>query len=202
MDSFLAYLKTYRVFLASRSPRRQDLLAQLGIPFELWLKDETDEVFPDRLIGEDVACYLARQKAQPYLRELKTNDILITADTIVTKDNRILGKPKTAGMAREMLQFLSKSEHEVITGVCLSGIDRSRCFAVTTHVSFSDLSNEDIEYYIQSFEPFDKAGGYGIQEWVGLIGIKSIRGSFYNVMGLPVHKLYTEIKSFTNYQNT
>ena len=202
MDGFLAYLKNYRIYLASRSPRRHDLLTQLGIPFELWLKEDRAEVFPDSLSGEDVASYLARQKAEPYLDELNQGDILISADTIVTQGQEILGKPTSVETAREILQLLSGKEHEVITGVCISGFEKSKCFAVTTQVSFTALSGEDIEYYIHAFKPFDKAGAYGIQEWIGLVGIKSIHGSYFNVMGLPVHKLYSEIKSFTNYKKS
>ena len=201
MKGFLSYLQSYRIFLASRSPRRNELLKKLGIPFEIWLKDETDENIPDGMSGAEAVCFVAGKKADSFREELGEREILITADTIVKYKQDIFGKPDSVERARAMLEFLSDKEHEVITGVCLQSKLKNRCFAVTTNVSFAPLSKEDIEHYIESCQPFDKAGAYGIQEWIGLIGIRSIRGSYFNVMGLPVYELFSEIKEFINYKN-
>ncbi|MBT3241702.1 MAG: septum formation protein Maf [Bacteroidetes bacterium] len=201
MESFLSHLETYRIFLGSRSPRRSELLKQLGIPFELWLKEDNPEIIPDGYTGEKAACFLAAQKADPYENDLKEDDILITADTIVLNDQDILGKPASKKEAKDMLLSLSDKRHKVITGVCLKSKWRQHCFYVMTKVDFAAITIEDIEYYIKKFKPMDKAGSYGIQEWIGLVGVRSIEGSYFNVMGLPVQRLYLEIKSFTNFQN-
>jgi len=199
MNSFLEHLSNYQIFLASRSPRRHQLLKELGISFELWLKEEVEESFPGDLSNEDIALHLARIKAKPYLQELKPKHILITADTIVCLDSMILGKPQGPDEAVSMLKELSGRQHEVITGVCLSGLDKSEVFAVSTCVSFSILTQDEIAHYVERYKPFDKAGSYGIQEWIGLIAVESINGSYFNVMGLPIQRLYKEIKRFTNF---
>jgi len=199
MNSFLEHLSNYQIFLASRSPRRNQLLKELGISYELWLKEEVEESFPGDLSNEDVALHLSRIKAKPYLQELKPKQILITADTVVCLDGMILGKPQGPDEAISMLNELSGRQHEVITGVCLSGLDKSEVFAVSTSVSFSILTQDEIVYYVERFKPLDKAGSYGIQEWIGLIAVESIHGSYFNVMGLPIQRLYKEIKRFTNF---
>lgn len=199
MTGFLEALASYQLFLASRSPRRKQLLQELGLPFQVWIKEEVEEEFPKGISKEEVALFLARIKAQPYLPDLKDHQILITADTIVCQQEEILGKPLNAFQAREMLRFLSGNVHEVITGVCLSGVEKSSCFQVTTRVSFAALEEDEISYYVDTYQPYDKAGSYGIQEWIGLVGVNSIEGSYFNVMGLPVQRLYQEIKSFINY---
>jgi len=201
MNSFLEHLSNYQIFLASRSPRREQLLKGLEIPFEIWLKGELDEEFPESLSEEDIPLYLAKLKSEPYLQDLEPGHILITADTIVFRDGQILGKPHDFDEAVDMLEGLSACHHKVITGVCLTGIDRSESFAATTEVSFSLLSSEEIYYYVRKFKPYDKAGSYGIQEWIGLVAVESITGSYFNVMGLPIQKLYQEIKRFTNYNS-
>lgn len=188
-------LPKYNYILASKSPRRQELLKSLGIDFSVNIKD-VDEIYPDDLRTEEVPVYLSKLKAKPYKNSLKTNDLLITADTVVCVGNEILGKPKDKNDAKQMLNKLSNRTHKVITGVCLSSKNKSHSFYGTTLVSFKELSNIEIEYYINEFKPFDKAGAYGIQEWIGSIGIQHIEGSFYNVMGLPIQKLYEEIRKF------
>ncbi|MEA1876930.1 MAG: Maf family nucleotide pyrophosphatase [Bacteroidota bacterium] len=202
MNSFLEHLSNYQIFLASRSPRREQLLRGLEIPFEIWLKEEVEEDFPEKLSEEDIPLHLARLKAKPYLLELESDSILITADTIVSRDGHVLGKPHTFDEAVDMLESLSGSQHKVITGVCLSGLAKTEAFSATTIVSFSVLTREEIEFYIKKFRPFDKAGSYGIQEWIGLVAVDSIMGSYFNVMGLPIQRLYQEIKRFTNYNST
>ena len=201
MKGFLNHLSNYQVFLASRSPRRKLLLKELGIPFEIWLKEEVEEDFPGGLSNEEVAKHLAKLKADTYQSELKSNHVLITADTIVCKGEQILGKPESGEDALSMLEGLSGIDHEVVTGVCLSGSDNQLVFSATTCVRFSNLTREEILYYVEKFKPFDKAGAYGIQEWIGLIAVESIKGSYFNVMGLPVQRLYHEIKRFTKYNS-
>jgi len=185
----------YNFILASKSPRRQQLLKSLDIEFSVRTKD-VDETYPDHLSNEEVPVYLAELKANAFKSELKENDLLITADTIVCLRDQILGKPESYDDAVKMLKVLSAHTHEVITGVCLSSMKKMVSFFSRTKVDFKELSDEEIEYYIRHYQPFDKAGSYGIQEWIGAIGIRRIEGSFYNVMGLPIQKLYEEIKKF------
>ena len=185
----------YNIILASKSPRRQQLLHSIGIDFEVKTK-EVEEVFPAGMSSEEVPVYLAKLKAVAFKNDLKENDLLITADTVVCLSNEILGKPADYNEAFAMIRMLSGKEHEVITGVCLTSKLKSKTFFSSTHVQFKTLSSEEIDYYIQNFKPYDKAGAYGIQEWIGSIGITHIEGSFYNVMGLPVQKLYEEILKF------
>lgn len=199
MKKFLEHLKDYRIYLASRSPRRQHLLQQIGIPFEVWLKDEVPEVYPSDLSPHDVALFLSRLKANEYRKELESDDILITADTIVVLDSRILGKPADREEAISMLTELSGKPHEVITGVCLTAVNKEAVFYASTIVFFDQLDPLEIEEYVDEFSPFDKAGSYGIQEWIGYIGIKRIEGSYFNVMGLPIQRLYKELQDFTEY---
>jgi len=185
----------YNFILASKSPRRQHLLKSLGIDFQVVVK-EVEEDFPSELPKEEIPVYLARLKAQPFRNQLKPDDLLITADTIVWHRGKVLGKPSGITEAKKMLSELSGSEHVVVSGVCLTSVDKQKTFYSVSNVQFKELSDDEIDYYISSFKPFDKAGAYGIQEWIGCIGIKHIEGSFYNIMGLPVHKLYEEILQF------
>ncbi|MGM0621570.1 MAG: Maf-like protein [Bacteroidota bacterium] len=185
----------YNFILASKSPRRQHLLKSLGVDFQVVVK-EVKEDFPAELPKEEIPVYLARLKAQPFRAQLKSDDLLITADTIVWHKGKVLGKPSGITEAKKMLSELSGSEHEVISGVCLTSVDKQKAFYSVSNVQFKKLSNDEIDYYISTFKPFDKAGAYGIQEWIGCIGIKHIEGSFYNIMGLPVQKLYNEILHF------
>ena len=185
----------YHYILASKSPRRQQLLRSLGIDFEVKTK-EVDETYPDDLFKNEIPVYLARKKAKPFKYNLCQNELLITADTIVYYENDVLGKPGNNEEARQMLQMLSGHEHQVITGVCLTSAKKQTAFFAVSNVQFKHLTENEIEYYITNFKPFDKAGAYGIQEWIGTIGITHIEGSFYNVMGLPIQKLYEEIQKF------
>jgi septum formation protein len=200
MKRFSDYLKDYRIFLASRSPRRNSLLLQAGIPFQVWLKDEVAEDYPAGLTPSEVAAYLARMKADAYRSELGSGDILITADTLVVLDDRILGKPVDRDDAIKMLGDLSGKPHEVITGVCLTSAGRESEFVSSTIVWFDHLAQSEIEEYIDEFSPYDKAGSYGIQEWIGYMGIHRIEGSYFNVMGLPIQRLYKELQFFTGYK--
>ncbi len=185
----------YNFILASKSPRRNQLLKSLGIDFSIKIK-EIEEIYPDNLTKEEIPVFLAELKAKPFLAELKANDLLITADTIVWFNGNVLGKPKNKTEAIQMLQQLSGNEHQVISGVCLTAHHKKKSFYSTSNVQFKVLINSEIEYYVSQFKPFDKAGAYGIQEWIGSIGIVHIEGSFYNVMGLPIQKLYEEIQKF------
>lgn len=183
------------IVLASQSPRRQQLLRELGFEFTIRTKS-IDEVFPDDMPSDKVAEYLAKLKAEAFLADLQANELCITADTVVVLNGQILGKPADAAEAREMLTNLSGNHHEVITGVCLATKEKVVAFSVSTKVHFRELSGEEISYYIDKFAPFDKAGAYGIQEWIGMIGIDHMDGSYFNVMGLPTERLFRELKKF------
>lgn len=189
------WIPDYNFILASKSPRRQQLLKSLGIDFVVQTKN-IDETYPKNLSPSKIPEYLADKKAKAFTNELNNNDLLITADTIVVLNGKVLEKPKDYNDAFQMLKALSGKMHEVITGVCLSSDQKSVHFSSTTNVRFKELDNNEIDFYITNFEPFDKAGAYGIQEWIGSIGISYIEGSFYNVMGLPLQELYEEIQRF------
>lgn len=189
-------LKSYRLILASQSPRRRQLLSDAGLEFTLADRFECDETFPQDMPAEDVAEYLSRLKSEAYPEPLAEGDILLTADTVVIADNRVLGKPSDRAEAIEMISLLSGCDHEVITGCTLRTATRQRSFSVRSKVHFRALDREEIEYYVDCYRPFDKAGAYGIQEWIGYVGIEGIEGSFYNVMGLPVQRLYSILKEF------
>ena len=189
-------LKNYRLILASQSPRRRQLLSDAGIEFTLADRFECDETFPQDMPAEDVAEYLSRLKSEAYPEPLAEGDILLTADTVVIANNRVLGKPLDRAEAIEMISLLSGCDHEVITGCTLRTATRQRSFSVRSKVHFRALDREEIEYYVDCYRPFDKAGAYGIQEWIGYVGIEGIEGSFYNVMGLPVQRLYSILKEF------
>ena len=187
-------LKNYRLILASASPRRRELLAACDLDFTLAEKFECEECFPADLEADKVAEYLSQLKSNAYPHALATNDILLTADTVVIADGEILGKPKDSADAERMLKMLSGATHKVVTGVTLRTTERTISFSAESLVSFRILENEEIAYYIEKYCPLDKAGAYGIQEWIGYIGIEGIEGSFYNVMGLPVQRLYSALK--------
>ncbi len=189
------WLPDYNYILASKSPRRQELLRSLGIGFSVW-ENNGEENYPGDLTKEEIPVYLAEQKAHHFIHDLRENDLLITADTIVWINGEVLGKPGSTDEAVQMLQKLSGCEHQVITGVCLTSVARQKSFYSISNVLFKHLSLAEIEYYISEYKPFDKAGAYGIQEWIGYIGITHIEGSFFNVMGLPVQQLYSEIQRF------
>ena len=184
----------YRLILASSSPRRQELLAKLDIDFEVRVKS-IEETYPIDLLKTDVAEYLARKKSDAFHR-LADDELLITSDTTVLYNHELLEKAASEKEAQEMLQKISGKSHSVITGVCLRSNSKTHSFSEKTLVHFDNLSAKDIDYYISSYKPFDKAGAYGIQEWIGMIGITKIEGDFYNVMGLPLHKLYKALQSF------
>jgi septum formation protein len=185
-------LSKYHIILASGSPRRQQFLKELNLSFEIKLKD-TDEHYPNHLKGADIADYLAVLKANAFKNELKENDLLITADTIVWLDGKSLAKSTNREKAIEMLHELSGKTHEVISACCITTTQFQKVFHEITKVQFKELSNEEIEFYVTNFQPFDKAGSYGIQEWIGYIGIEKIEGSFFNVMGFPIYKFYKTI---------
>ncbi|MBQ3991054.1 MAG: septum formation protein Maf [Bacteroidales bacterium] len=185
----------YNILLASASFRRRELLTQLGVQYSLVKPSQEEEVVPSDICVEDVSEYLACQKSNAY-NDLKDNDLLITADTTVIVDNKILGKPKDYSDAFQMLRLLSGKTHLVVTGVCLRSVDKVVSFSVKTEVTFSKLDDEEIRFYIENFKPYDKAGAYGIQEWIGKVAVEGINGSFYNVVGLPVQRLYRELKKF------
>lgn len=185
-----------RLILASASPRRRQLLAGLDVEFELAQPYSVEERWPEGLVPEQVPQYLSVLKSDGYPQELLPDDILLTADTVVITAGRILGKPAGEDDACRMLGMLSGRTHKVITGVTLRGPERRHTFSTESYVRFRRLDDEEIQYYVQRYRPFDKAGSYGIQEWIGYVGIESIEGSFYNVMGLPVQRLYCELKEF------
>ena len=189
-------LKSYRLILASQSPRRRQLLSDAGLEFTLADRFECDETFPEDMPAEDVAEYLSVLKSEAYPLPLNEGDILLTADTVVVACGKILGKPADRDEAIEMISMLSGCEHEVITGCTLRSLACRRSFSVSSKVRFRKLDREEIEYYIDHYRPYDKAGAYGIQEWIGYVGIEGIVGSFYNVMGLPVQRVYNELNEF------
>lgn len=192
----LENLNKYHIVLASNSPRRKELLEHLGIPFKVRTLFGVDEHYPESLRGEDIARYIARNKAEAYRHSMAPDELLITADTIVCIDGRVLGKPADTDEAKRMLATLAGRTHQVITGVTVTTAQRNENFAVTSHVTFAPLSDEEIDYYVEHYLPFDKAGAYGIQEWIGLVAVEELRGSYFNVMGLPVQRLYTMLKTF------
>ena len=183
----------YKLILASNSPRRKELLAGLGVPFEVRVLQDIDEHYPENLPVNEVARYIAKEKADAYRRIVTADELSITADTVVIVGDEILGKPMDEADAVRMLRLLSGRTHQVTTGVCLLTAEKERCFDVTTDVTFKTLTDEEIHYYVNRYRPFDKAGAYGIQEWIGYIGVTGLNGSYYNVMGLPVQRIYQEL---------
>ena len=185
-------LKKFNIVLASNSPRRKELMSGLGVDYVVKTLPDVDESYPDTLQGEEIPAYISREKAEAYQSMIEPDELLITADTIVWMNGEVLGKPKDREDAIRMLRKLSGASHQVITGVCLTTKGWQNSFTVTTDVTFAVLSEEEIVYYVDKYSPMDKAGAYGVQEWIGFIGVESISGSYYNVMGLPVQKLYRE----------
>lgn len=184
------------ILLASASPRRQELLKMLIPDFEMAAMHEIDESYPDDLPLEEIPAYLSRLKADAYRQQITGNDILLTADTIVINNGKVLGKPHSEAEAVEMLRALSGHTHKVVTGVTLTSADKTDTFTEETLVKFATLSDDEITDYVRDYRPLDKAGAYGIQEWIGCIGIEGIDGCFYNVMGLPLHRLYRHLCTF------
>lgn len=191
----LENLKKYKVILASNSPRRKELLSGLGVEYEVRTMPDVDESYPEGLGGEEIAMHISRGKATAYRDLMKPDELMITADTIVWLDGTVMGKPKDEGEAKDMLGRLSGKTHQVITGVCLTTLDMQKCFATVTDVTFAKLSEEEIDYYVKHYQPMDKAGSYGVQEWIGFVGVENLSGSYFNVMGLPIQRLYTELKN-------
>ncbi|MGB4414786.1 MAG: Maf-like protein [Paludibacter sp.] len=189
----LQNLDNYKIILASQSPRRQELLQGLHLQFEVKTID-SDEDFPLQLVGVDIPVYIAEKKANAYKNQMEENTLLITADTIVWHEGKVFGKPVDEIDAKRMLQMLSGKTHQVITGVCISTLKRRKTFHVISEVRFAKLTESEIDYYLKNFNPYDKAGSYGVQEWIGYIGVEHINGSYFNVMGLPVQRLYHELK--------
>ena len=185
-------LKKYHIILASNSPRRRELLSMLDIDFEVKVLPDIEENYPSTLPVSEIAQYIAAEKAAAYRKVMADDELIITADTVVIVDDEVMGKPVDADDARRMLRKLSGRTHQVTTGVCLTTTDRQRQFSVTTNVVFKQLSDEEINFYIVHYRPFDKAGAYGIQEWIGCVGVTGLNGSFFNVMGLPVQRIYAE----------
>jgi septum formation protein len=188
-------LNNYRIILASRSPRRQQLLRDLGLKFEV-VNREYDESYPEGLNGDEIARYVAHEKAVSFRNEIGANEIVITADTIVWCNGKVLGKPLDSEDAMRILNQISGNTHEVITGVSIFSQNREVTFSVSTKVTFETLSEEEINHYIDNYRPYDKAGAYGIQEWIGIIACSHIDGSYFNVVGLPVQRLYKELQDF------
>ena len=189
-------LKNYDIILASNSPRRKELLQRLGLPFKVRTLFGVDESFPENLRGEEIALYIARKKAEAYKSSMSSNELLITADTIVCLDGVVMGKPYGAENAKTILRQLSGRVHQVITGVTVLTQVKRESFAVTSHVKFANVTEDEVDHYVNNYLPFDKAGAYGIQEWFGLVAVEELRGSYFNVMGLPVQRLYTVLKQF------
>ncbi len=187
--------KDYHMILASNSPRRKELLAGLDVEFDVRVIDGIDESYPDDLPTRDIAQYISQKKAAAYRQTMAPDELIITADTIVVLGTHVMGKPKDAAEAHNMLRELSGQTHQVITGVTLTTTDRQTSFSVTTDVTFKSLTDSEIEYYVSHYRPFDKAGAYGIQEWIGHIGVTALNGSYFNVMGLPVQRIYEALRT-------
>lgn len=192
----LPNLRKYKIVLGSNSPRRRELLAGLDFDFEVQAIPDIDESYPEGLGAEEIPLYIARKKAEAYADRMSDDELLITADTIVWTFKQVLGKPTDREDAIAMLQTLSGHVHEVVTGVCITTKEKTVSFSASSAVSFAQLDTEEIIYYVDKYRPFDKAGSYGVQEWIGYVGVEAINGSFYNIMGLPMQRLYRELKKF------
>jgi septum formation protein len=188
--------RDYHIILASNSPRRKELLAGIDVNFDVRVIPDIDESYPASLPTKDIAEYISRKKAAVYRQQMAADELIITADTIVVLDSEVMGKPHDEADASRMLRELSGRTHQVITGVTLTTTDRQQSFSVETDVTFKSLTDEEINYYIQHYKPFDKAGAYGIQEWIGHIGVTALKGSYFNVMGLPVQRIYEALRQF------
>jgi septum formation protein len=192
----LENLNKYHIILASNSPRRKELLEGLDLDFEVRVLPGIDETYPLTLPAAEIPLYIAKEKADAYRSQLTDKDLLITADTVVILGENVLGKPVDNQDAFRMLRLLSGKTHQVVTGVCIITNQRQSEFSVSTDVSFDELSDSEIEYYIKTYSPMDKAGAYGIQEWIGHVAVSSLNGSYFNVMGFPVQRIYKELKTF------
>lgn len=186
----------YHIILASNSPRRRELLSGLDLDFEVKVLPDIEENYPETLATQDIPVYIATEKAAAYKDLMSEHDLIITADTVVVLGDKVLGKPESLDDAKRMLHALSGHTHQVITGVCLMTRTRQRSFSVTTDVTFKQLTEAEIDYYVEKYRPLDKAGAYGIQEWIGYIGVTGLNGSYFNVMGLPVQRIYNELNDF------
>ena len=187
----------YKLLLASNSPRRKQLLAGLDIPFTVNVLPSISEDYPSEMPAKEIAKFLAVKKAEPYKTVIANDELVLTADTVVIVDNFVLGKPQDSDEACAMLRQLSGKTHQVVTGVCLTTLDFQHSFSVTTNVTFKTLSEREIKYYVEKYNPTDKAGAYGIQEWIGYIGVTKLEGSYFNVMGLPVQRIYDEFQKLS-----
>ena len=187
-------IKKYRIVLASASPRRKELMQGLDVEFEVRSLPDVDESFPPELQGGDIPLHIAKKKADAYRQQMTADELVITADTIVWLDGTALGKPADEADAWRMLRNMSGKTHSVFTGVAITTKSEQRCFVAQSDVTFANLADDEIEYYIAKYKPMDKAGSYGAQEWIGYIGMQNIVGSYFNVMGLPVQRLYAELK--------
>lgn len=190
----LENIQHYTIVLASNSPRRRELLSGLNLEYTVRVLPDIDESYPDTLKGEEIPMYISREKAKAYRNSMAEDELIITADTVVCINEKVLGKPRTQEEAKEMLRELSGKTHQVITGVCLMTCGLQRTFSATTQVTFDVLTEDEIEFYVEKFRPLDKAGAYGVQEWIGFVGVSRLEGSYFNVMGLPVQRLYQELK--------
>ena len=193
MNKLLKNIEKYKIVLASQSPRRQELLRGLQVDFSVKVMD-VDETYPSDIVGVDIPMFLAEKKADAYVIDDET--LLITADTIVWHEGQVLGKPRDKADAKRMLKQLSGKTHEVITGVCICTTKKRKVFHVISEVRFASLAESEIDYYLENFKPYDKAGSYGVQEWIGYVAIERIEGSYFNVMGLPTQKLYVELEKY------
>lgn len=190
----LKNLEKYKIILCSNSPRRRELLSGLGVNFEVRVINGIDESYNNNNSCEEIAEEISVKKADAYLKMIGDNELIITADTIVYNNGEVLGKPHTREEAIDMLSAISGKTHKVVTGVCIASKNKKKIFSVSTNVKFSSLEMEEILFYIDNYSPYDKAGAYGIQEWIGYIGVEGIEGSYFNVMGLPIQRLYSELK--------
>lgn len=191
----------YHIILASNSPRRRELLSGLDIDYEVKVLPDIEECYPETLLTAEIPVYIAVKKAAAYRRLMAEDDLIITADTVVVLGDEVLGKPRDFDDAKRMLRKLSGKTHQVITGVCLMTCKNQRKFAVSTDVTFKVLSDDEIDFYVEKYKPIDKAGAYGIQEWIGYIGVTGLHGSYFNVMGLPVQRIYQELVSLNDRKN-
>ena len=194
--SIRVVMRDYHIILASNSPRRRELLSGLDLEYEVKVLPDIEEGYPEGLSMEEISRYIAAEKAAAYKDIIADNDLIITADTVVVLGDEVLGKPTDLDDARRMLRELSGKTHQVITGVYLMTKEKERGFSVVTDVTFKELSDEEIDYYVEKYRPLDKAGAYGIQEWIGYIGVTGLNGSYFNVMGLPVQRIYNELLLF------
>lgn len=193
---FLKNLEKYKIILASKSPRRQHLLKELGVDFEIEENNDVEEIYPNNLPKHEIPVFLSKIKTKALFNKITDNQLVITSDTIVLLNNEVIEKPVDYNDAVKMLNKLSGNKHTVVTGVCITTKQKQITFSSETDVYFKKLTHDEIVYYLDNYKPFDKAGAYGIQEWIGYIGVEKIEGSYFNVMGLPIHRLYDELKNF------